>query len=242
LKSLEEFLLQQIAPLWHRQPIGIGISIVAGLGAGYVAGRAFGAISFLLVLGFWYYSHYIPRIQHGKIGILVAIVADQEDESRQVETDFVANLRQLLQRDLGGSRFQIISMPEFASLSINEDVEQAMRYLHKARAHFMLYGRARKRTAEERTIHLLNLECAVRQPFPLPCCWIALEKMLNPEGMINCGIQQRNQHLRDVLARKFARFLFGKSVRVFGALSTTSALSFTASHALFRRSIYRLAV
>jgi tetratricopeptide (TPR) repeat protein len=137
---------------------------VAGLAAGYpTSSPLLGFFSFALVLVVWFYVHSIQKTQKGKIGIMIAISSDQEDEARQVEWDFIASLRELLLRDAEESGFQLILVPAFAASSINEGgVKVAERYLDKARAHFILYGRARKRMANDKPTHVLNLNLIVR--------------------------------------------------------------------------------
>jgi hypothetical protein len=171
MSEITTFLLQQIAPLWHKRPIGFGISTVLGLlvyhASGYPNGIVIGPLCGLGALAVWIYLHYIPKTEHGKIGVLVAILSEDEKESRQIEADFVSTFRNMLQRDAAESGFQLIVVPKFACIGLNEDVEQPVRLLKQKRGHFMLYGKARKRIVNNKDMHFLDLSCVVRHT-PLP--------------------------------------------------------------------------
>lgn len=177
MENLLQFLTQKIAPLWHKPPVGLGVAAFAALlvllqsASGAAGGitpfaTASSAITFALVAGLWLYTCRIPKNRRGKVGIAVAIVADDESEARQIEFDFVRTLRHLLQRDPAGGNFHLVVLPSHVTKEIS-DFASADRFLRKTRSHFMLFGSAKRRNFHGRQVHVLSMEGLVRHA-PIP--------------------------------------------------------------------------
>lgn len=177
MDKLPDFLWRKVAPLWHQPGVGVGFAITAVLSVLVVrSGDDARGISlltavlalgvFCLALAFWWYTNKLPRNTKGKVGIAIAILADEEKEARQIEFDFVRVLRQLLHRDPGGANFNVVVLPPHAAARITDPVS-ARQLVVKARCHLMIYGQAKLRHQGGKPCHVLSLEGVVRHA-PIP--------------------------------------------------------------------------
>ncbi len=120
---------------------------------------AVGAASFTLLAtrGLWAYSNHIPRTPVGRVGLIVAIVADDSQHEKQLRADFIAQLRKLLEPDKDLTKFFILELPRWACVRCT-DPEAATRVLREARGCIMLYGTAKRRRLAGQESHLLEVE------------------------------------------------------------------------------------
>lgn len=108
----------------------------------------------------WFYTSRPPIVPKDKIGFLVCITCSDEEELRIIEEDFIFPLRQLVKSGNAGNSFHFIEMPQhFARQVIDADSANEMRI--KCKAHFMIYGRVRRRAINEKENHIIELEGAV---------------------------------------------------------------------------------
>lgn len=161
-----QFLSQKIDQLWHKPPVGLGVATFAALSALWSTGAVSAVVTFVFVTGLWLYTNRIPKNPKGKVGIAVAILADEESEAKQIEFDLVHTLRQLLQRDPAGGNFHLVVLPAHAAEQIS-DLSSADRFLRKTRCNFMLFGHAKRRDFQGEQYHVLILEGVVRHA-PIP--------------------------------------------------------------------------
>lgn len=177
MESASKFIAENIKPHWHKPIVGIGFAFFLGLAAYFsaflktgdprsVVGISSGVLVTLFVAAFWVYSHRIPRCPKDKIGIVLAIVADEATEARQIESDFTRELLNRLRQEREASNFHVIVLPEFAATQVVQE-ERADHFLSLVRGHLILYGFARRRTVEGKEAHVLHLEGLVRHA-PLP--------------------------------------------------------------------------
>lgn len=132
----------------------IGISLAAGITVGIT----------------WLFTHHIPRCQRNKVGIAIAITADDDNEIRQIQADFVRELKNRLLSDPEAANFQTIVLPKFASDQVVLE-QKVHEYLAKTRTHLMLYGYSRRRIVNGKEAHILQFEGAVRHaPQPKEIC------------------------------------------------------------------------
>lgn len=118
----------------------------------------------LIVLVIWLATNRLPRVAKGNAGIVIGILCDDPAEDKQVKTDFIANLRQLIQN--GGYCFQLVELPSW-SLEGLDSFSTMDQLLRKVRGHFLLYGRVKLRNKDGKPAHLLSFEGMVRhRPVP----------------------------------------------------------------------------
>lgn len=120
----------------------------------------------ILVAAFWWWSRQPPVTPVDKIGFLISISCTDDQESKQLQEDFVQPLRNLLKSGKTGYAFHVMEMPPHISSTV-QDIEEAQALRIKCRAHFMIFGRVRLREINGKVVHVLDLEGAVsHNPVP----------------------------------------------------------------------------
>lgn len=168
MNELARFLAAKVAYYWHNPVTGILSALVgAGLVLMWVSEgtqKAVRPLGIVLVtitaLGIgllWILTNRLPRTPKGKVGIIVAVASEDEEQDKQFRADFIENLRLLLHRNPEASNLHLIVLPRHAAKRVDRP-DMALRYTKKLRGHFMLYGRIRKRQIRGRDSHLLNFE------------------------------------------------------------------------------------
>jgi tetratricopeptide (TPR) repeat protein len=118
------------------------------------------ALSIALVTMAWIISKSPPKTQKNKIGFLISIACDGDEESKKLRDDFVIPLRQLVKSGKTGSAFHFMELPQHLARSlIEKDDAQSIR--SRSRAHFMLFGRVRLRELEGQKHHVIDLDSMV---------------------------------------------------------------------------------
>ena len=111
----------------------------------------------LAVVGLvWYWTIRLPTTRKGKIGVVVAITAESEEERRQLQNDFVVNLRRALESSNDILKFHFMELSSHRAASILDE-ETAKTYVRKCRAHFLIFGDVRVRTINGKEFHALRL-------------------------------------------------------------------------------------
>ena len=104
-----------------------------------------------------------PRAPKNKIGFGVAITFERSDHAQQLRSDFILALRDLLVESQLSQSFHFIELPASTARSIVNS-EDAERLAHSCNLHFLLHGRARRRTYPEGPAHVIHLSGVVRHP------------------------------------------------------------------------------
>jgi tetratricopeptide (TPR) repeat protein len=119
------------------------------------------SVTAIVVLIVWEMTNRVPRVQKKKNGIVIAIVADNDEQAVQIRKDFLAHLSGLIQADEQSTNLRLLVVPKFVAERVERD-DQAVALLNKTRGVFMLYGTARKRKISGADSHLLELRGVVR--------------------------------------------------------------------------------
>lgn len=127
--------------------------------------RIFMAAALLLAISvIWWFSNRIPKPRRGTIGFVLAISTGNSQGERRLRSDFVEELKPLLQRVgrlNGGARFTCIELPARRAADVKA-AEDAVRVLQKAEAVFGIFGRARTRKEGGKDYHVLDLFASVQ--------------------------------------------------------------------------------
>ncbi len=172
-----KLIADNINPYWHKLPVAVCFALFLGaieyLGIllktadpTSFAGISVPILTSLGVVGVWWFTHRIPRCPPDKVGIVIAVVADDADEARQIESDFVREIIARFHEEHGASNFHVMVLPPFAAAHVVHDKRMGF-FLEKCRGHLILSGFARRRIVDGKEAHLLQLEGAVRHA-PLP--------------------------------------------------------------------------
>lgn len=118
-------------------------------------------IGWVLLYSFWSITNKPPKAKPNTIGFLVSIYCSNEEDQLKIKEDLLIPLKQHIQTGQTGKVFHFMELQQHhAELCI--DAEYAQKIRLETGAHFMLFGRVRKRTLDDGKIHyLFELEGAV---------------------------------------------------------------------------------
>ena len=103
---------------------------------------------------FWIKTNKPPKTPKDKIGFLVSIYCSNEQDQLKVKEDLLVPLKQHMQAGQTGKLFHFMELQQHhAELCL--DNEQAQKIRLESGAHYMLFGRVRKRTLDDGKIHYL---------------------------------------------------------------------------------------
>ncbi len=111
----------------------------------------------ILVFSVWLISTKVKRASKGKIGFGVAITTETKKQRKQIASDFVETLRDLLFQGNLRYQFSFIELSQYHSAKI-KNAEDAENYLRTTKCQFLIFGRARIRQIEGKDNHFLNME------------------------------------------------------------------------------------
>lgn len=145
----------------------VGAQVIGGSNAEWWVRAGIAAFFAVVTVGFWLWSRRPPKTQPNKVGVLVAITCENDEESQRVRSDFLIPLQRLIRGGAAGSALQFIDLPQHIARHVitHEDAELVR---IRSRAHFMLFGHVRKRPIDGVERHVLDLEGIVaHKPVPL---------------------------------------------------------------------------
>ena len=162
-----KYIFELIRTRWHRRStIVILLLFLTTALLGYFSNIDIGKISLIeiaiIVLALvaatfiWLITNRLPRNPKDKIGFGISIVYENRDQQKQIATDFIDTLRNLLQQSKLKYHFEFIVFREHISEKIN--LETAPEYMKKARLHFLVFSRVRTRQIKGTPHHVLDLE------------------------------------------------------------------------------------
>ena len=103
---------------------------------------------------FWIFTNKPPKTPQNKIGFLVSTYCSNEQDQLKVKEDLLVPLKQHIQAGQTGKLFHFMELQQHhAELCL--DNEQAQKIRLESGAHYMLFGRVRKRTLDDGKIHYL---------------------------------------------------------------------------------------
>ena len=107
----------------------------------------------------------LPRVMPGRIGFGLAIQYEDSDHAKQLRSDFVLALGDLITSH--GNVFQFVELPVSVARRLLS-ADEAAHFARQCRLHFLLYGRARMRDLPNGTSHVIDLR-GLRDPLILLC-------------------------------------------------------------------------
>lgn len=108
----------------------------------------------------WWSSITPEKTPQNKIGFLVCISTSDDSEALKLHEDFVRPLKQLIKSGNTGHIFHFMESPQRLAREV-EDLDQAQALRIRSRAHFMIWGRVRRRQIDGKDHHVIDLEGAV---------------------------------------------------------------------------------
>jgi tetratricopeptide (TPR) repeat protein len=108
-----------------------------------------------------FFKYWVKRAPKDKVSIVVAISTENEDHRKQLKNDFIDKLHELFSANNFKYPFSLIVWPEQRAETI-VGFEEAKKYILAARAHFMIFGKARIRNIKGKSKHVLDIRALVR--------------------------------------------------------------------------------
>lgn len=119
-------------------------------------------VAALLVLAVLWFMTRLPRVSKGKVGFGIAIEFEDSEPAKQVRSDFVVALRELVQNSPRfRHEFVVVEFSQSVA-KVLTDQQRAERVARQSNLSFLLWGRARLRTFASGPSHLIDLHCLVR--------------------------------------------------------------------------------
>lgn len=163
-------LIPFIEKHWY-SPVGIVIAelvlalalatITNQLGISLVYALCIIFVSLLILIIVWFNSKKPPKTPPNKIGFLVSIYCSNEQDQLKVKEDLLVPLKKHIQSGQTGQVFHFMELQQHnAALCLDNEFAQKIRV--ESRAHYMLFGRVRKRSLDDGKVHyFFDLEGAV---------------------------------------------------------------------------------
>lgn len=177
MKILSDFIDRQLAPLWDSRFGGVWAALASGFSCWLLLtiklGNATvnvpcGVTISIIVLTTWWLQHRLPRVPSGKIGVLVGIACEDDEEAKRINEDFVSELRTLLLNDRACAQFYVAVLSRYWSKRAANPDETA-RILERSRGHLIFFGSAKRRELQSKPTHCLSLSTMMRHvPVPRP--------------------------------------------------------------------------
>jgi tetratricopeptide (TPR) repeat protein len=113
--------------------------------------------SILIFLQWWLQQP--PKIKTGKIGITIAVSAENDDEKNRLKNDFIREIKNQISE--GSSQlFQLVILPDFFTEKI-VDTDSLSKFQRLTRSHFFIGGTWKTREDKGKPVYVLNLEARV---------------------------------------------------------------------------------
>ena len=162
---------------WNSRLALIVVCLIAAFALIYLfAGIDFGKISIsqwiliilvvLLIIIVWFFSRRIPRTPEGKIGFVVAISTENQNQNKKLKVDFIETLQRYISQGELEYQFSFIIYSEYHASKITSE-PVAVSFLEASKGHFILYGRCRERNINGKQHLVLDLQGVVRH-VPIP--------------------------------------------------------------------------
>ena len=115
----------------------------------------------------WFFNRKLPKNLPDKLGIVVAIKAENETVKIRLKNDFAKELTNIINRNQKQSSFNVIEITEYYASKI-KSAGDATKLLAKVKGHFVIYGECKERLIEGKKHYVLALDAIVaHSPIPI---------------------------------------------------------------------------
>lgn len=123
------------------------------------------AILFLIEFLIWKFLTNIPTINRNNIGVILAIVTENEEIQNRLKNDLIFNLRDILSKKCHKD-FQLEILSKYHSKKIfesykNNDKEKLLNYHIKTRSQYLVFGYCDKRMHKGKKHYFIKLDASV---------------------------------------------------------------------------------
>lgn len=115
----------------------------------------YGLLYLIWILLWLRYRYDLPRNKKNKVGIVIAISAENDTEEQRVRNDFIVRLAQRLKECKVNKIINLITIKNHQALRLNLSDKESVLAIHKKiGGHFYVYGMVRKRKDTQETYFL----------------------------------------------------------------------------------------
>lgn len=108
-------------------------------------------------ISYWlFYRYRLPRNRKGKVGIVVAIHAETDNEEIRLKNDFISRLKEDINKEKFGEVISVIVLRNHFSENLDE-ISKVLKLHRKVKGHFYVYGQVKRRSEGEKK-YFLKLE------------------------------------------------------------------------------------
>jgi len=169
-----KYLLGRIGPYWHSVSglvLFVAVTFTFSyLGLVFFNGGQFDDAMTLLpsllvpicAVLVWRLEHRLPRVPNGKVGIILSISAEDDQEAKRVQSDFTKELARRLRTGRLRESFVLIPLPQYLIDRLETDPAETSKLITRLRGHFFLKGYSKRRIVEGVEYHLVKTESMVR--------------------------------------------------------------------------------
>ena len=172
-----QFAINAAQDRWDsRTGLAVALATVTSLLIGAFAGIDIAEVSlieWLVVVvactGTWFvwWATRLPRVMPGRIGFGLAIQYEDSEHAKQLRSDFVLALGDLITSH--DELFQFVELPVSVARRLLS-TDDAAHFARQYQLHFLLYGRARMRDLPDGASHVIDLRGLVRHA-PIKKAW-----------------------------------------------------------------------
>ncbi|MDX2006339.1 MAG: hypothetical protein SFU83_13765 [Meiothermus sp.] len=157
-QTVTEKAIDLIVKFWHKPATGVLAPLILGLllllvtaSTGLIIpvrdeplwvtilGWIIVVIPVLAVIILWIFSNRYPRAPKGKLGLVIAISVQNPEKEKQIRSDFVDRLKELLQRNNSQTQFHVMIVENHIAETI-KDSKAADMLANKTNSAFVLWG------------------------------------------------------------------------------------------------------
>jgi tetratricopeptide (TPR) repeat protein len=108
----------------------------------------------------------VPKVKRGRVGIIIAIQTEENQEKIRLQRDLIGELNNSLQHSELSQVFHVIQFPQSLSSKIDSP-QAAKKYVWRSRGHFIVYGDLVQRNVAGTTNFVFRLNgLVVHRPIP----------------------------------------------------------------------------
>src|SRR4030067_885886 len=173
-----EKLQNRLIELWH-EPIALVLVLVAvflalvyffsgvNISSIPIVNLAIYLLVVLAIFLLWYLARRPPRARLNRIGIVIAISAETDEQRLRIQKDFIAAMKSSLEGTSEIIKLDFVELPRWHTEKVGTSADRASEYVAKCRAHLLIFGTPKVRTINKKEIHVLNLrQIIVHRPVP----------------------------------------------------------------------------
>lgn len=130
-------------------------------------------------IGYWlFYKYRLPRNKKGKIGIIVAIHAETDNEQIRLKNDFVSKLKENINTEKFSDVINLIVLKNHFSENL-DDIDKILKIHKKIKGHFYVYGQVKRRSDGEMKYFLKLDGLVVHRPISIETSDLLKKEFVN---------------------------------------------------------------